>query len=231
MSFLTDTKTVNVIDDQIVISKRPLEDDEIEIDFYEICNKLIYNIEDENNIYYNQEKIIEYISKIFKSNYMGPKNLCDNCGVESRLHIVFNNGIKDKNPRKFKKSISKKSVKEESIKVVNYNTCNLVVKQIKDIVNDLLEKIKFDDFKFDDFIFNFVTLIEIKNNCYYNKKIIMNEIRKITNVCQNNNFIEGPRNLCVQCQRDLGRQNPRQLCGKTRCDYIGYDEFYGDDDF
>ena len=223
MSFLTDPKTVEVIDNQIVISKRPLEDHEIEIDFNEICNILIFRLEDVNNIYYNQENLEEYIHKIFKTNYIGPKNLCNNCGVESRFHIVFNNGIKDKNPKRLKKSISKKPVKQNSIKVVNYNTCNLVIKQVKDIINDLLEKNKFGDFKFDEFIFNFVTLIEIKNSCYYNKKNIMNEIRIITNVCQNNNLIEGPRNLCVECQRDLGRQNPRQLCGKTRCDYVDFD--------
>jgi hypothetical protein len=25
---------------------------------------------------------------------------------------------------------------------------------------------------------------------------------------------------CLQCGRDMGPQNPRQLCGKTRCNYI-----------
>ena len=25
------------------------------------------------------------------------------------------------------------------------------------------------------------------------------------------------RNRCVECYRDLGASNPRQLCGKTRC--------------
>ena len=30
-------------------------------------------------------------------------------------------------------------------------------------------------------------------------------------------------NSCLECGIDMGRGNPRQLCGKTRCD--GYDEF------
>ena len=27
------------------------------------------------------------------------------------------------------------------------------------------------------------------------------------------------KNLCIYCQRDLGDQNPRQLCNKTYCSY------------
>lgn len=29
--------------------------------------------------------------------------------------------------------------------------------------------------------------------------------------------MEASENTCVECDEDLGRDNPRQLCGKTRC--------------
>ena len=30
------------------------------------------------------------------------------------------------------------------------------------------------------------------------------------------------QNLCITCKRDMGPDNPRQLCGKFKCDYIEY---------
>ena len=30
------------------------------------------------------------------------------------------------------------------------------------------------------------------------------------------------KNLCITCKRDMGPDNPRQLCGKFKCDYIEY---------
>ena len=30
------------------------------------------------------------------------------------------------------------------------------------------------------------------------------------------------QNLCITCKRDMGADNPRQLCGKFQCDYIEY---------
>ena len=30
------------------------------------------------------------------------------------------------------------------------------------------------------------------------------------------------QNLCITCKRDMGLDNPRQLCGKYQCDYIEY---------
>jgi hypothetical protein len=30
------------------------------------------------------------------------------------------------------------------------------------------------------------------------------------------------QNLCITCKRDMGLDNPRQLCGKFKCDYIEY---------
>lgn len=30
-------------------------------------------------------------------------------------------------------------------------------------------------------------------------------------------FNEGPKNRCTKCKVDMGRCNPRQLCGKYRC--------------
>lgn len=30
------------------------------------------------------------------------------------------------------------------------------------------------------------------------------------------------QNLCITCKRDMGPDNPRQLCGKYQCDYIEY---------
>jgi hypothetical protein len=33
-----------------------------------------------------------------------------------------------------------------------------------------------------------------------------------------------PKNLCTECGRDMGPQNPRQLCGKTYCIYAESDD-------
>ena len=30
------------------------------------------------------------------------------------------------------------------------------------------------------------------------------------------------QNLCITCKKDMGPDNPRQLCGKYQCDYIEY---------
>ena len=38
------------------------------------------------------------------------------------------------------------------------------------------------------------------------------------------------KNLCITCKRDMGPDNPRQLCGKYQCDYENYDIEYADED-
>ena len=55
--------------------------------------------------------------------------------------------------------------------------------------------------------------------------------RKVTNIEENSINITDDyaeqqiKNLCTVCSIDMGENNPRQLCGKTRCLYK-----YDDDD-
>ena len=54
--------------------------------------------------------------------------------------------------------------------------------------------------------------IEEDNNYYINYENVFKEFKIILN-----ENIEGLMNRCTVCNEDMGRSNPRQLCGKTIC--------------
>ena len=79
---------------------------------------------------------------------------------------------------------------------------------------DILSTLTTDEIQVD--INNFIYKISNKLNYYIDegniKKKINLELIKIIkkNILQH-------KNLCIECQVDIGINNPRQLCGKTRC--------------
>lgn len=63
-----------------------------------------------------------------------------------------------------------------------------------------------------DKLYCLITDLEDNNSEYYNFDKIKNDfIKSLKANC------EGRMNRCVECGRDMGRSNPRQLCGKTFC--------------
>ena len=69
-----------------------------------------------------------------------------------------------------------------------------------------------DNLSVENLISEILTNLEIQNKCYYNHNQIVKDF--ITSL--ENNY-EGSMNACLECGVDMGRSNPRQLCGKTFC--------------
>lgn len=61
-------------------------------------------------------------------------------------------------------------------------------------------------------LYSLIRKIELKNKLYYDSDKI---IEKFKNLLEENE--EGMMNCCLECGEDMGRSNPRQLCGKTYC--------------
>ena len=57
--------------------------------------------------------------------------------------------------------------------------------------------------------------LEESTGVYLNCENILEDIQN--SIISNN---EGIMNKCTLCGRDMGRSNPRQLCGKIKCDYF-----------
>ena len=73
----------------------------------------------------------------------------------------------------------------------------------------------------DDKLWEMIKELEEKKSVYYNFDKIKEELIKIIE-----NNCEGMMNRCVECGTDMGKCNPRQLCGKTCC----YNKFEFDSD-
>lgn len=63
-----------------------------------------------------------------------------------------------------------------------------------------------------EMMYNALIHYEIENNVYLNKDTALNFIKNNLNL-----FEIGEKNLCLECGEDMGLNNPRQLCGKTKC--------------
>ena len=64
----------------------------------------------------------------------------------------------------------------------------------------------------EDSLYNLLINLQEKNDTYLN---IPNIIKEFKTIIEENS--EGMINRCTVCQVDMGRCNPRQLCGKTYC--------------
>lgn len=69
----------------------------------------------------------------------------------------------------------------------------------------------FDEY-LEDNLYNLICNLEEKSGCYLNFENIVNDFK--ISIKSNN---EGMINRCTACGTDMGRTNPRQLCGKTYC--------------
>jgi len=65
---------------------------------------------------------------------------------------------------------------------------------------------------YEDIITNLILDLEGKTNTYLNVSNIINDFKRSL-LCNR----EGMMNKCLECGVDMGRCNPRQLCGKTVC--------------
>ena len=68
-------------------------------------------------------------------------------------------------------------------------------------------------------LYSLVRKLEEKNSNYYNFDKIKEYFIKLLE-----EHSEGMMNRCLECGTDMGRSNPRQLCGKTYCYYGGLDD-------
>jgi hypothetical protein len=71
----------------------------------------------------------------------------------------------------------------------------------------------------DSKLYSLIRDLEIKNSNYYNFDKIKDDFIKLLE-----EHSEGMMNKCLECGTDMGRSNPRQLCGKTYCYYGGLDD-------
>jgi hypothetical protein len=79
---------------------------------------------------------------------------------------------------------------------------------------DILSSLTTDEIQVD--INNFIYKISNKLNYYIDEDNIKKKINlQLIKIIKKN--ILQHKNLCIECQVDIGINNPRQLCGKTRC--------------
>jgi hypothetical protein len=79
---------------------------------------------------------------------------------------------------------------------------------------DILSTLTTDEIQID--INNFIYKISNKLNYYIDEDNIKKKINlQLIKIIKKN--ILHHKNLCIECQVDIGINNPRQLCGKTRC--------------
>lgn len=79
---------------------------------------------------------------------------------------------------------------------------------------DILSTLTTDEIQID--INNFIYKISNKLNYYIDEDNIKKKINlQLIKIIKKN--ILQHKNLCIECQVDIGINNPRQLCGKTRC--------------
>jgi len=79
---------------------------------------------------------------------------------------------------------------------------------------DILSTLTTDEIQVD--INNFIYKISNKLNYYIDEDNIKKKINlELIKIIKKN--ILQHKNLCIECQVDIGINNPRQLCGKTRC--------------
>lgn len=79
---------------------------------------------------------------------------------------------------------------------------------------DILSTLTTDEIQVD--INNFIYKISNKLNYYIDENNIKKKINlELIKIIKKN--ILQHKNLCIECQVDIGINNPRQLCGKTRC--------------
>ena len=82
---------------------------------------------------------------------------------------------------------------------------------------DILSTLTTDEIQVD--INNFIYKISNKLNYYIDENNIKKKINlELIKIIKKN--ILQHKNLCIECQVDIGINNPRQLCGKTRCLHI-----------
>lgn len=100
---------------------------------------------------------------------------------------------------------------KKRIKLDTQNEDNFDVK----LENSLKEKISFKDSSWENILYKLLQNIEKETSTYLNHDEIIEDLKFSIK-----NNTEGTVNKCVECGIDMGRCNPRQLCGKTFCEYI-----------
>ena len=79
-------------------------------------------------------------------------------------------------------------------------------------LNYFLEERKVTKKSYEDVLYDMIEGIEKSSGTYLNAENIIEDFKK--SLLENR---EGMMNKCLECGIDMGRHNPRQLCGKTYC--------------
>ena len=85
-------------------------------------------------------------------------------------------------------------------------------RKLNNVADVFEEKIEVNKKSYDDVLYQLIIDLEQQSDTYLNVPVIIEGFKKL--IEENS---EGTINRCTVCQTDMGRQNPRQLCGKTRC--------------
>ena len=68
------------------------------------------------------------------------------------------------------------------------------------------------DFDYEDSLYRLILSIQDQSDTYLDAPLIVEGFKKLVE-----DHSEGMVNRCTMCKMDIGRHNPRQLCGKTYC--------------
>ena len=74
------------------------------------------------------------------------------------------------------------------------------------------DKPKKKDFDYEDSLYRLILSIQDQSDTYLDAPLIVDGFKKLVE-----DHSEGMVNRCTMCKIDIGRHNPRQLCGKTYC--------------
>ena len=72
--------------------------------------------------------------------------------------------------------------------------------------------------KINEDLYNLIKKLDNNSEFYLNQEKMKEELYNMIVIALKNNS-HSNKNRCIECGKDLGIDNPRQLCGKTRCIY------------
>ena len=97
-------------------------------------------------------------------------------------------------------------------KLVNFDQEN-EVKSFESQVEDFLTKKNIvEKDSWEEVIYDIIRDLEKKTSTYFDADEIIKDFKE--SIIRNQ---EGIMNRCLECGIDMGKSNPRQLCGKTYC--------------
>ncbi len=72
--------------------------------------------------------------------------------------------------------------------------------------------------KINEDLYNLIKKLDNNSEFYLNQEKMKEDLNNMIIIVLERNS-QSNKNRCVECGEDMGIDNPRQLCGKTRCIY------------